>query len=164
VDPKSFASQTGKMQLQLFNEAMDIDFPISTGLQFRAAIIPPSEKTENKVLLRFAIDPHALSFDNPPDGVRHATVECGAAIYTETGKPMNMTVNTFKAELKPDLYAKVMKGSLPCQHSLELKPGKYLLRLGVRDAQTGLIGTSNARLAVGAASAAVAAPEPGKKP
>jgi VWFA-related protein len=164
VDPKSFASQTEKMQLQLFNQAMDIDFPISTGLQFRAAIIQPSEKTGNKVLLRFAIDPHALSFDNPPDGVRHATVECGAAIYSDTGKPMNMTVNTFKAELKPDLYARVMKGSLPCQQALELKPGKYLLRMGVRDSQTGLIGTSNARLTIGAASAAVAAPAQEKKP
>ena len=165
VDPRSFASQTAKMQLALFNQAMDIDFPISTGLKFRAAIIQPSEKTNNKVLLNFAIDPHALSFDNPPDGVRHASVECGAAIYSDTGKPLQMTVNTFKAELNPEIYGRVMKGALPCQHSIDLPPGKYLLRLGVRDAQTGLIGTSNARVTIAAASAAaVAPPAEEKKP
>jgi len=164
VDPKAFASQTEKMQLALFNQAMDSDFPVSTGLHFRAAIIPPSDKTQNKVVLNFAIDPHALSFDNPPDGVRHATVECGAAIYSDTGKPVHRTVNTFKAELKPDIYARVMKAALPCQHSFDLPPGKYLLRLGVRDMQTGLIGTSNARLTVTAPSASVAAPAEDKKP
>ncbi|HWZ46187.1 MAG TPA: hypothetical protein VNW97_22130 [Candidatus Saccharimonadales bacterium] len=136
----------------LFNQALDIDVPFSRGLQFRAAIIPPSEKTHNKVLLNFAIDPHALSFDAPADGVRHASVECGVAIYSETGKPMQVTVNTFKAELKPDIYTRVMKGSLPCQHSVDLPQGKYLLRLGVRDTQTGLIGTANARLTIAASS------------
>lgn len=165
VDPRSFTGKTEKMQVALFNSAMDIDAPISTGLHFRAAIIQPSEKTGNRVLLNFAIDPHALSFDNPPDGVRHATVECGAAIYSDTGKPMHVTVNTFKAELKPDIYARVMKGALPCQHAIDLPPGKYLLRMGVRDAQTGLIGTSNARVTIGVASAAASTPpETEKKP
>lgn len=158
VDPKSFASQTQRMQLALFNQAMDIDFPISTGLQFRAAVIQPSEKTGNRVLLNFAVDPHALSFDNPADGIRHASVECGAAIYAESGKPVVMTVSNFKAELNPEIYARVMKGALPCQHYFELPPGRYLMRMGVRDTQTGLIGTSNARVTIAAASAPAPAP------
>jgi hypothetical protein len=163
VDPKSLAIQDEKLRVQLFNEAMNIDFPISTGLKFQAGVLQPSEKTQNKVRINFAIDPHALAFDNDPDGVRHASVECGAAIYDEKGKPLNLSVNVFKAELKPDIYMRVMKSALPCQHSLDLKPGRYLLRLGVRDMQTGLIGTANARLTVAENSAAAQLPKPEEK-
>lgn len=152
VDPKTFASQNAKMQVALFNEAMNIDYPISTGLHFMAGVVQPSESTQNKLRLNFAIDPHALSIDNGADGVRRATVECGAAVYDEKGKPLTMTVNVFKAEMTTEIYTRVMKSRLPCQHAIDLKPGKYLLRLGVRDAQTGLIGTSNARVTIAEAT------------
>ncbi len=148
VDPKSFATQNAKLQVALFNEAMNIDYPISTGLHFMAGVIQPSESTQNKLRLNFAIDPHALSIDNGADGVRHATVECGVAVYDEKGKFLTMAVNVFKAEMTTEIYTRVMKSQLPCQHLIDLKPGKYLLRLGVRDAQTGLIGTSNARVTI----------------
>jgi len=148
VDPKSFAAQNAKMQVALFNEAMNIDYPISTGLHFMAGVIQPSESTQNKLRLNFAIDPHALSIDNGADGVRRATVECGVAVYDEKGKSLTMTVNVFKAEMNLEIYTRVMKSQLPCQDAVDLKPGKYLLRLGVRDTQTGLIGTSNARVTI----------------
>ena len=49
VDPKSFAAQNAKLQIALFNKAMNIDYPISTGLHFMAGVIPPSESTQNKL-------------------------------------------------------------------------------------------------------------------
>ena len=158
IDPKSFASHNEKLQLAMFNQALSLDYPVATGLLFRASITAPSEKTGNKVVLKFLIDPHALAFESSPDGLRHASVECGAAVYSEKADPISSTVATFKADLNPDLYAKVMKAYLPCTHSLALSPGRYVLRLGVRDAQTGLIGTANARLTVAEAAAASASP------
>jgi len=45
-----------------------------------------------------------------------------------------------------------MQRSFPCRQSFEVAPGEYLLRLGVRDARTGLVGTLNAPLTVPAAA------------
>jgi len=42
----------------------------------------------------------------------------------------------------------VMKGFFPCRDQVTLQPGDYLLRLGVRDNITGLIGTANATLTI----------------
>jgi hypothetical protein len=54
------------------------------------------------------------------------------------------------AALKPDEYNRVMQRSFPCRQSFEIAPGEYLLRLGVRDARTGSVGTLNAPLTVAA--------------
>ena len=72
------------------------------------------------------------------------------------GKLVRGELTTVKAALKPDTFSKVMQDMFPCQQSIDLEPGKYYLRLGVRDNRTGLIGTTNAKVAV--ASAAPARP------
>jgi hypothetical protein len=51
-----------------------------------------------------------------------------------------------------------MQDTFPCQQAIDLEPGKYYLRLGVRDSRTGLIGTTNAKVAVASAEAAPAKP------
>jgi hypothetical protein len=43
-----------------------------------------------------------------------------------------------------------MQDTFPCQQAVDLKPGSYFLRLGVRDDRTGLIGTTNAKVAIAA--------------
>jgi hypothetical protein len=54
--------------------------------------------------------------------------------------------------MNADAYAKVMKGFFPCRDQLTLQPGDYLLRLGVRDNVSGLIGTANASVTITAES------------
>jgi hypothetical protein len=44
-----------------------------------------------------------------------------------------------------------MQDTFPCQQAIDLEPGSYYLRLGVRDDRTGLIGTTNAKVAVASA-------------
>jgi hypothetical protein len=41
-----------------------------------------------------------------------------------------------------------MGSFFPCEEQVELSPGKYFLRVGVRDNSTGLIGTANATVEV----------------
>jgi hypothetical protein len=50
--------------------------------------------------------------------------------------------------LKPEEYQLIMQRFFPCDQTLELAPGEYVLRLGVRDNATGFIGTANTRLTV----------------
>jgi VWFA-related protein len=137
-----------KVRQAAFAEALDLDFPISTGLLFEAGVIQPSTKTENKLMINFAVDPHAIVFENRGDGLQHASVACAVHIYTEKGKQVRTEMSGIDAALKPDMFQKVMMGRFPCQNKINLAPGNYILRLGVIDNSTGLLGTANARVTV----------------
>ena len=157
VDPTSFADKNQKQQDSAFALALSPDSPIATGLPFNALVMPPVEATPKTVRVNFGVDPHAISFERLPDGLQHATLECTVQAFSAKGKLMRGELTTVKAALKPETFSKVMQdNTFPCQQSIELEPGNYYLRLGVRDTRTGLIGTTNAKVAV--ASAAPAKP------
>ena len=130
-----------------------------TGVQTCALpilVIAPEEKAPNTVLVNFGVDSHAIIFEQGADGLQHATVECTVQAYSGKGKLVRGESSTIKAALKPETYARVMHESFPCQQSIDLPPGSYFLRLGVRDDRTGLVGTTNAKVTVAQASAGAA--------
>jgi VWFA-related protein len=151
VNPTSFTDQDQKRQMAAFDLALSPDSPISTGLPFNALVIPPAEKDAKKVLVNFGVDPHAISFERLEDGLEHATVECAVQAFSTKGKLVSGKLSTVRAALKPETFAKVMQDTFPCQQAIDLEPGSYYLRLGVRDDRTGLIGTTNARVTVASA-------------
>ena len=159
VDPSLFANQNQKQQTSAFELALNPDSPISTGLPFHALVIPPVEKAPNTVLVNFGVDPHAISFEMKADGLQHATVECTVQVFSAKGKLIRGELSTVNAALKPETYDKVMEDTFPCQQTVDLAPGNYYLRLGVRDYRTGLIGTTNAKVVVASAGST-----PEKKP
>jgi VWFA-related protein len=148
VDPKLFAEQNRRQQGALFGEALNPDSPIATGLRFQAGVVQPSPQTQNKVLVNFGLDPHAISFDIQADGLEHAQVDCVVQAYTSKGKLVKTEASTMNAALKPETYNKVMESVFPCQQRIALPPGSYRLRLGVRDDRTGLMGTTNGNVTV----------------
>jgi hypothetical protein len=156
VDPTLFAEKNQKQQDSAFALALSPDSPIATGLPFNALVIPPAEAAPKTVLVNFGVDPHAISFEHLPDGLQHATLECTVQAFSAKGKLVRGELTTVKAALKPDTFSRVMQDTFPCQQAIDLEPGNYYLRLGVRDTRTGLIGTTNAKVAV--ASAAHAKP------
>jgi VWFA-related protein len=147
LDPKAFAEQNKRQQATLFGEALSLDSPVSTGLKFKAGVIPPS-KTQRKVMVNFALDPAALTFEGQGDGTRHATVDCAVQAYSSKGKLLKTEASTVNADVKPDTFARIMQTAFPCQQLIELPAGSYFLRLGVRDDRTGLMGTANAKVTV----------------
>jgi VWFA-related protein len=166
VDPKVYVEASKQVQATLFAEALSLDAPVSTSLKFRAGVVQPSDQTQNKVLVNFALDPHAITFDSGNDGLHHAVVDCVVQAYSAKGKLLKTESSTITATLKPDTYTRVMGSYFPCQEKIDLPAGSYYLRLGVRDDSSGLMGTANARVTVEAASApAPAGSDPvGKKP
>lgn len=147
VDPQAYTKMDATQKAAEFGQALSLDFPASTALVFQARVIPPSEQTNNKIKVNFAIDPHQISFE-PKDGLQHAEVDCAIAAYTVHGESIRAEGGTSIASLKPEQFESVMKSFFPCQRQLELRPGEYILRLGVRDNRTGLIGTANASITV----------------
>ncbi|MBZ5504366.1 MAG: VWA domain-containing protein [Acidobacteriia bacterium] len=150
VDPRMFVDQNQKQQMAAFELALSPDSPISTALPFNALVIPPAEKSPNTVRVNFGVDPHAISFEKQADGLEHAKVECTVQVFSVKGKPMGGKLTTVNAALKQETFDKVMQDTFPCQQAVDLQPGSYFLRLGVRDDRTGLIGTTNAKVSIAA--------------
>src|SRR4051812_45787288 len=164
VEPKEYAKQDPKILAMDMGSALDITNPISTGLPFQAVVLPPSVQNGNKVQINFGVDPHAIAFELKPDGLQHASVDCGVRAYSKAGDSIKFQGNTFNPALAPEQYQKVMKAFFPCNQTLELPPGEYLLRLAVRDTNNGLIGTANGSAVVVAAGANSQASPEEKKP
>jgi VWFA-related protein len=161
-DPKGYSKTDAKKQAMDLGQALSLDNPISTALLFRAQVVPPSEKTQNKVLIYYGIDAHAMGFELKDDGLEHASIDCAVQPFTAKGSPLQPQAQTFAAGLKPEDFQTVMQRFFPCNQSLDLAPGDYVLRLAVRDNATGLIGTASSRVTVPPAPGAAKAED--KKP
>ena len=64
-----------------------------------------------------------------------------AALYGKEGKDIGHAVDSMNANVRPEVFEQVLKTGIPMHQELELKPGAYLLRLGVMDRSTRKIGT-----------------------
>ncbi len=164
VEPKEYAKQDPKILAIDMGSALDINNPISTALPFQAIVLPPSAQNGNKIQINFGVDAHAIGFELKADGLQHAAVDCGVRAYSKAGESIKLQGNTFNAALAPEQYQRVMKAIFPCNQTLELPPGEYLLRLAVRDTNNGLIGTANGNATVPAAGANSQASPEEKKP
>jgi len=150
ADGTAFAKLNPKKQDMDFDDALSLNIPVSTALPFQAMVLPPSAKTQNKVVVSYGVDPHALSFEASDDGLQRVDMECAVRVFAKKNPDKMIAAEAQKmgGAMNADAYAKVMKGFFPCRDQLSLAPGDYLLRLGVRDNQTGLIGTANATLTI----------------
>jgi hypothetical protein len=164
VEPTDPVKQDPKILAIDIGSALDINNPISTALPFQAVVVPPSPQNGNKVQINFGIDPHAIGFELKADGLQHASVDCGVRAYSRSGEALSTQGNAFNAALAPEQYEKVMRMIFPCNQTLELPPGEYLLRLAVRDKNNGLIGTANGSTTVPAAAAGKEEKPKEKKP
>jgi len=154
-DRTAFTKETQAKQDEPFNQALSLDWPIATALRFTAQVLPPSAETQNKVMVRYRIDPRSLNFEQGSDGFQHVTVLCAIRAYStkNSDKIAGAQAHNLEGPLRPEAYAKVVNGFLPCQEQIELPAGDYFLRVGIRDNSTGLIGTATARVTVPATAA-----------
>lgn len=148
VDPKTAGTLDAKQQGIALGDALSPGMPISTGLRFEVGVIAPSEKTQYKVVVNFIVDPHGVSFELKPDGTEYARVDFVIQVYTSAGKAGQTETAAVEYALPADAFKKVMQSGVRCQKVFDLAPGEYFLRLGVRDTQSGLIGTANGKVTV----------------
>ncbi len=148
VEPQSYAKLDAAQKSDDLARAMSLNFPVSTALLFQAMVVPAAAENKNKVQVNYAVDPRGLAFESGNDGLQHASVDCAVIVYSVKGETVQALSNTMVAALKPEEYKRVMQKSFPCRQSLDLAPGQYLFRLGVRDSRTGLIGTLNAPVTI----------------
>jgi len=146
IQPAAMAG--GQEQIAAFEHAMDLSTPASTALLFQARVFPPSDKTQNQVVVNYSIAATGLSFEKGSDQLQHASVNCAVEAYSNKGELVKKDGTTLTAALQPDVYDKVLREGLPCQEKLSLPAGDYIFRLGVRDNTTGAIGTTDTQLSI----------------
>lgn len=153
-DPRAYAKVSEDRRAADFRTALSVDFPVSTAVAFQARVRTPSAETKNKTVVNYAVDPKAINFETQADGLRHAGVDCAVAVYTRQGNLINVHGNTSNAKLTDEQFGNIMKAYFPCNIQFDLSPGDYVFRMGVRDTNTGLIGSTNAIVTVPATTAA----------
>ena len=143
LDPEKLRKEDSDKVAENLSRMLEFDAPAATAVLFQAGVVQPSDKTKNKLLVNFAVDPHTIAFERTSDGMEHARIVCTVWAYGKNKeKPTMSESDVTKADLKPDVYQQVMKQYFPCSRTLELKPGAYTLKLGVLDRTTNLIGTT----------------------
>lgn len=140
-----YTQLTPKQRSRDFGVALDPESPVSTALPFRATVKPASE---GKVPLHFLIAANSLMWTGEGADRQVARVSCVAAVYRKNQSFVQDFTATIEGSLVPAAYDRVNREGFPCEVSIELPEGDYLLRLGVRDEHSGVTGTANARLTV----------------
>ena len=149
LDPEKATKENNDQVSEEFSRSLQVDSPAATAVRFQAGVVPPSAKTNNRLVVNFAIDPHTVHFERSSDGTEHASLSCTVWAYGKNkDKPTMSRGDTSKADLKPDVYEQVMKQYYPCKQELDLKPGTYTLRLGVLDRNSNQMGTTTAQVIV----------------
>jgi len=118
----------------------------STEVTFMARALPPQPNSDTVV--EFAIDSSTLSFQTEAGNLHRCMLQFEVQAFTPDGKRVKAEVQTAEASLPEPTYEKVSKQELPMSVPIRLAPGKYILRLGVRDNLTGLFGTADLPLEV----------------
>jgi VWFA-related protein len=132
-----------------FSQALNLESPITSALQFKAQVNPPVADSTT-VQLRYAIDPSEVQFTPAADGLQHAQIDCAVRAFApkDLEKPVKTEGTKVNADLKPDALAKIKSSFFPCELKIDLPPGQYLLRLAVRDGTSGNVGSANAQVTV----------------
>jgi len=103
------------------------------------------------------LDPSNANFTSTNDGKRHAQfLVLLIALNDGPGQVAAppQASGTLKLDLTPDQYKIALTSGIPIHQELELKPGKYRLRLGVSDMATHNLGSLDMPVAIGISTTA----------
>ena len=90
------------------------------------------------------IDAHDLSFTKEPDGTHKANLDVVAIIFGDNGRAIDQVDRIYAIGLKDEDYRRFMRHGLIYTLNVPVKKaGAYQLRLAVRDAATGRVGSAS---------------------
>ena len=136
--------------------ALQPEAPESTMMALRSRVLLPDAQ-HHALRVDSLLDPSNASFTASADGKRHAQfLVLLIALNDGQQQPAAppQTSGVLKLDLTPDQYKIAMESGVPIHMELELKPGKYRLRLGVSDMATHNLGTLDMPVALGVSTTA----------
>lgn len=84
-----------------------------------------------------------LRLQTTADGIAHGSLDFGVIAYDEQGKPVNWLSKHFTPSLSAADRDQMSKVGLQLSESLDLPPGKYMVRVGIYDELSGHATTSD---------------------
>lgn len=135
-------AKAAKLRDAAVGMAMQYGSPGATGVTFDARVMPPAPAARMKVGVDFLVDPSTISTEDVGGGKKLA-LEFHVAAYGADRKIAGQKDVAIKPTLKPAQFESMQQQGLPYHVDLELPPGSYLLRLGVVDQRSGLVGTAD---------------------
>ncbi len=148
VDPEKINKQDSETVAENFSRLLELDAPTATQVVFQAQVQPPSEKNK-KVVVTFHIDPRTLAFEKKDGGMEFAKLSCTVWAYGKDKDKPTMSSGTVNANLNASEYQQMTQQRfLPCDRQLDLKPGTYVLRIGVLDRASNKMGTATVQVVV----------------
>lgn len=150
IDRMAYAKQHPGQHDYDFSMALNSSYPVSTALPFEATVLAPPQSGDGKVRINYALNSQQVTFEKTADGLQSAQVDCAARAFSPKNgdHPVKTEAGRMDAKMNPEQFEKISKSFVPCQVSLDLPPGLYLLRLAVRDNLSGTLGSLNATVLV----------------
>jgi VWFA-related protein len=96
---------------------------------------------KDAIILSIEVDGRALTFATSPDGLFKDDIEMTAFATDASGKVKDGAHDALNLNLKPPTHAVVSQTGFRVIRRLQVPPGRYELRVGVREAGAGRIGT-----------------------
>ncbi|MGH9777666.1 MAG: VWA domain-containing protein [Candidatus Acidiferrales bacterium] len=110
----------------------------ATAVTFRVGVLPRPARVE----FRFMVDVQTISLTQA-EGTKHYDLDILAVAFDSAGKAVTSSYHTVETTIEPEQYERLKQVGLPYAMELQLPPGRYHLRMVVRDNRTGLVGTAD---------------------
>jgi len=145
---------SGNEAERMLVSAMQPTLPESTMLLLRVQVLPP-DLEHSAVRIDYAVAAQDLSFTDATDTNKdkHANIEFIAIAWDKNRQDAGHVIDTTEASVGTSAFEQVMQTGFPGHQELELKPGSYVLRLGVVDLVSQRIGTVDVPLTIPASEA-----------
>jgi VWFA-related protein len=131
----------GDDAIRLLTAAIQPSVPETTMLIMKVQVLPPDHDHKN-VTIDYAIAPGDISFKDGDDHLKHGHLDFMASAWSKENKEVAHVITPIDFHMRKEVYDQIQQTGVPAHQELELKPGTYLLRVGVMDRQTQKIGHS----------------------
>ncbi|MBI3661584.1 MAG: VWA domain-containing protein [Acidobacteria bacterium] len=148
ANPSQWDKQGKDIKNAELMSAMQSESPSATLVIFDVRVVPPAIAGRMQVPVDLLVDPRTLAPEDTGGGSRRYRVEFHVVAYTSEGKVATSKDAAIEAPLTPEKFTAVQQQGFPLRTQIELPPGRYRIRVGVRDLRTGFIGTVDVPLAL----------------
>jgi len=108
------------------------------------SIFAHDQKEGNFVRSLLHLDANDIKFTEEADGWKKALIDVLAVTFGENGKIVDESSGRYTVQSRGDDFQKMLRAGMVYTHNLTVKkPGAYQLRIVVRDAASGHIGSAN---------------------
>jgi hypothetical protein len=103
--------------------------------------VQPPDAAHKATRVDYVVETGDVQIQEFPDHVKRFTLDFMTVAWDSEGRVASSASDTLSPTLKPEFNIASLNAGIPANQELTLKPGKYLLSLGVMDRNSRRVGT-----------------------